>query len=251
MEGSQLGAIRGDWIGAEKAFQRAIDLVGEEKLAAENFGYLIWLFTVGHIDQAIKGFQSFYRRDPLASNRALQMALDCAGRYDEAEAEYKRDLAKPADPTLAEHYAFLRCLARRDVEGAKSHLSHLLALGASLLPIPRDLLTSFDDKQAALAIIRKRFDDPAYQNGLAVGVLANLAAYFGDDLLALDGLRRAAIGRRHGIIEAWHPLFARARKTAGFKQFARDVGLYDYWRKSGHWGDFARAKGDDDFEIIR
>jgi TolB-like protein len=251
LEGAQLGAIRGDWIGAEKAFQRAIDLVGEETVAAQNFGYSIWLLTVGRIDQAIKGFQCFYRRDPLASNRALQIALDCAGRYDEAEAEYKRDLAKPADPTLAEHYAFLRCLAQRDVGGAKSHLSHILALGPSLMPVPRELLPSFDDKEAALAIIRKHFGDPVYQKGLAVGVLANLAAYFGDDHLALESLRRAAIGRRTGIIEAWHPLFARVRKAEGFKQFARDVGLYDYWRKTGHWGDYARPLGDDDFEIIR
>jgi hypothetical protein len=31
----------------------------------------------------------------------------------------------------------------------------------------------------------------------------------------------------------------------------RDLGFVDYWRKTGKWSDFARPKGDDDFEIIK
>jgi len=251
MEGTQLGPVRGDWVGADKAFQRAIDLVGEDRLARQNFGYPIWLMTVGRVSEAIKGFQSFFRNDPLASNRGLQIALDCMGRFEEAEAEYKRDMANPADPALVEHYAFLRCLAQGNAEGAKSHLKYLLALGtSSFMPVPAELLAGFDDRPAALAIVRKHFDDPAYKTGMAAATLAHLAAYFGDDQLALECLRRATLGRPY-MMEAWHPLLALVRKTEGFKQLMRDVGLYDYWRKSGHWGDFARAKGDDDFEIIR
>ena len=29
------------------------------------------------------------------------------------------------------------------------------------------------------------------------------------------------------------------------------MGIFDYWRVTGKWGDFARPLGDDDFEIIR
>jgi hypothetical protein len=49
----------------------------------------------------------------------------------------------------------------------------------------------------------------------------------------------------------WYPVMSKARKTPEFKELVRDIGLYDYWRKSGKWGDFARPKGNDDFEIIR
>jgi hypothetical protein len=35
-----------------------------------------------------------------------------------------------------------------------------------------------------------------------------------------------------------------------FKDIVRDVGLVEYWRKSGNWGNFARPLGDDDFEMI-
>ena len=47
------------------------------------------------------------------------------------------------------------------------------------------------------------------------------------------------------------PTLAELRKDPRFKQLMRDLGLYDYWRASGKWGDFARPTGDDDFEIIR
>jgi hypothetical protein len=39
--------------------------------------------------------------------------------------------------------------------------------------------------------------------------------------------------------------------TEPTKQLVRDLGLHDYWRKSGRWGDFARPVGNDDFEIYR
>ena len=33
-------------------------------------------------------------------------------------------------------------------------------------------------------------------------------------------------------------------------EIVRELGLYDYWRKSGKWGDFVRPRGDDDFEVF-
>jgi hypothetical protein len=49
----------------------------------------------------------------------------------------------------------------------------------------------------------------------------------------------------------WFPEAAEARKDPRFKDIVRDIGLYDYWRKSGKWGDFARPLGDDDFDVFR
>jgi hypothetical protein len=40
------------------------------------------------------------------------------------------------------------------------------------------------------------------------------------------------------------------RKTDEFKAILRDLGIADYWRQSGNWGDYARPLGDDDFEIV-
>ena len=48
----------------------------------------------------------------------------------------------------------------------------------------------------------------------------------------------------------WMPVLGAARRDPRFKEIVRDMGLVDYWRRSGKWGDFARPVGDDDFEII-
>lgn len=77
------------------------------------------------------------------------------------------------------------------------------------------------------------------------------AALFDDVELAMIALRRSHIELKGGIVfPIWFPLLRKARKTAAFKQLTRDLGLYDYWRASGQWGDFARPRGEDDFEII-
>ena len=79
-----------------------------------------------------------------------------------------------------------------------------------------------------------------------------LAARYGDTELALAALHRAFVDLR-GITlgNIWFPIQKATRRLPAFKQLVRDLGLFDYWRKSGHWGDFARAKGADDFEITK
>jgi hypothetical protein len=48
----------------------------------------------------------------------------------------------------------------------------------------------------------------------------------------------------------WMPVLSEARRDPRFKDILREMGLVEYWRRSGKWGDFARPLGDDDFEII-
>jgi len=41
------------------------------------------------------------------------------------------------------------------------------------------------------------------------------------------------------------------RRLPGFKDLVQNVGLVDYWRSTGNWGDFCKPIGDDDFECER
>jgi hypothetical protein len=109
----------------------------------------------------------------------------------------------------------------------------------------------FDQPQTVLGHLRSAVEDPAYQDSTRQFILALYAAHFGDQALTLAALRRAYVdleGLQPHII--WYPVMREARRTSAFKQLVRDLGLYDYWRASGHWGDFARPVGEDDFEII-
>lgn len=75
------------------------------------------------------------------------------------------------------------------------------------------------------------------------------AAILGDMDLAMAALRRCYV-EMNGIYRSpiWFPILAPLRRTAAFKQLVRDMGIYETWRATGSWGDFARPVGDDDFE---
>ncbi len=245
LEATQLMLGSRDWIGGQEAYDKA------RKLSDGAFGdvHPFFLACVGRIEDAIKGYQKIVRTDPLSPNQMYQFALDSAGRYEDADADYKRTLALPADPAVTEYFALLRAMAREGSQTVKLQFRRYLALNDGYMPIHKEVLAKFDDKKAVLEILRKAFDDPFYQDTSHMDGLAQLAAYFGDDDLALACLRRGFVEMRGVTVPAiWHPNFASLRKTEGFKDLVRDLGLYDYWRQSGHWPDFARAKGDDDFE---
>jgi hypothetical protein len=115
-----------------------------------------------------------------------------------------------------------------------------------------ELVKVLDEPEEALKIVRAAFKDPAYQDAARMGAIAHWAVYFGDQDLALKAMRRECV-EMHGITvhEIWHPVFAELRKDPRFKDILRGMGLVDHWRATGKWGDFARPKGADDFEIIR
>jgi hypothetical protein len=85
---------------------------------------------------------------------------------------------------------------------------------------------------------------------MIIGIQAGL---YGDDgAITVEAFRHALLEFDfYGKFVLWWPPLRRARQTPGFKQLLRELGIYDYWRKSGNWGDFARPRGGDDFEIIR
>jgi hypothetical protein len=105
------------------------------------------------------------------------------------------------------------------------------------------------NRKAALAAIRKAFDDPAYQNNARMLRLLIYADYYNDRELAVAALRRGLVELK-GVtfLITWYPSESGWRTDPGFKLLARDLGLVDYWRATGNWGDFCKPLGTDDFE---
>jgi TolB-like protein len=252
-QGAQLFLGRRDWIGAHAAYGKALelaslkDVVNLEGITGGGYGY--FLSCVGRMAETNDVYRLTFRSDPLASNTIYLFTLDCAERYHEAEAEQQRIAGMSTDQTIPEYFALLRCMARDDVTRVKQQFRRYLSLLHEFLPIHEQVLGCFDDRSAVLDLVRGAFEDPAYQGPARMNGLGQLAAYFSEPELALACLRRAFVDKRGGqVVGLWHPLFASVRKTAGFKQLVRELGLYDYWRSTGHWGDYARARGPGDFE---
>jgi hypothetical protein len=193
------------------------------------------------------------RADPLSAGASmvLQLLLACAGRFDEAETEYR----KYCDPASAigaiEIEAFRRALALGDRETARTKLRWALGL-PHFLTRARELSEALDDREEALAILEIEIRESIDADPLAAGLLAHIAVFFDAQDLALRALRIAniEIGLSHfNLLELWHPCLAPLHHRREFKSLIEEIGLAEHCRATGLWGEFLTPVGDGDFEI--
>jgi adenylate cyclase len=243
---------RRDWAGAETAFGKARATASPSETGI-LFRFSSNLTGTGRIKEAVAMLEAARATDPLSVQISflLQDSLYVGGRGDDARREYERALALPGVRDPREHSALHQVWDTGDVERTKAQFRRYLDNQALPMATLARVLEHFDDPEAARKVLRDGFDDPANQDGMRMMFVAWYAARFGDDDLAAKALRRCFVDWA-GIypIALWYPCLARVRRTPDFKQLVRDLGLYDYWRSTGQWGDFARPVGDDDFEII-
>jgi TolB-like protein len=242
------------WMEAEAAARAALDSAPASDVGAAA-AYAGFLTCVGRAGEAAEIALRLLQADPLSlfvSATWAQFLLDAVGRYDEAEAEYQRSKDLSGDRDIAEYTALTRALVRGDGSMARTLVGRVMTYETVPIAGLGDLAEVFDQPGIMLAQLRKARTDPANQISSSQLKIALWATHHGDLELATTALRAYAIDLRATRIGAiWHPILSAARKTPAFKALARELGFYDYWRASGHWGDFARPVGDDDFEIIR
>ena len=108
-----------------------------------------------------------------------------------------------------------------------------------------------DDPEAALAELRRMLDDPAFASPFTRNIIAIWAVYFGELQLAFTLLREFLLSPNslNLVFLVWRAIYRDVRRLPQFKELLREVGLVDYWRQTGKWGDFVRPVGDEDFEV--
>jgi hypothetical protein len=161
------------------------------------------------------------------------------GNLQAAEAEYEHGKNLMGDQWMKDTGVLDRAMVRRDRAQIEDYLRVHPGTWSNVIR------AGLDQPQIALARIRAEVRDP-HQGSLLTGFLAEWAAYFGDDQLALEGLRKA-FGPGANVFVLWRPLFKNVRQLPGFKTLVRDLHLVDYWRASGTWGEFCHPVGRDDF----
>jgi DNA-binding winged helix-turn-helix (wHTH) protein len=239
----------GDWLAAERALANA-----RAGAPAEAHGAVAALHTalygsVGRIAESLDVVMREAQGAPLARSEslALQVWLGRSGRHDEAEAEYARSRDLPGDRSAVELAALVRALGRGDAETVKERYQRYRETDWARSG-DDELWVVIDTRAAALETLRRQIADWRSPGSMPPSLAAAWASYYGDQALAIDGLRASpkSLFSSGGVL--WEPVFAETRRSAEFKALARDLAYVDYWRESGAWGDFCRPLGEDDFE---
>jgi len=239
-----MSVAKKDWLGAHRAHLRAQELAARAGVRMDERGYANFFHQIGHSERALAANVFRAANDPLNGIASFDVQIDLIllGRYDEALAEFERSRDLPNILNSMELYSIPYFIERGDRERVRRLIAALPEPGNRLIDV-------WDSPEEALDVLRDIATDGSYLSRNSLNRLPIFAAYYGDSELAVDLLRRAYLGSGYaGFFLIWHPMLSETRRTAGFKQFARDVGFVDLWREMGDWGDYCRPVGTDDFE---
>lgn len=219
--------------------------------------YLKWarFFATGRAEEAFRLTDRWVESDPLSlyASTVKLMFLPYLGRHSEVAAELQRSRSLEGDHFLAERTVLLDMLGRADVSPSqlKVQFARVLKI-AGPDSLDARVFRLIDDPAAARRELRAAYEDPR-NSASTLRVIIQYADGLGDRDLAMEALRRAVANPTWrtpyelGYL-LWCPYKSGLRGELRFKQLLREIGLVDYWRATGNWGDYCKPKGPEDFE---
>jgi len=240
VEAAMVLTVTGEWQRVEAEIARAVELGMSPSEASQ---YMLFRAGLGLVDEQAEQWRDAYERDPLnpAVSFWVTAVLDMAGDTAGALAEYERGRRLFGDDWVGHFNAFVTLLGSGEPERART-----LAQTVRPSTIVADVLDDFDRPEDALMTLRALYEGDAHRDLGGWQAIGVLAAYFGDEELAMSAMRDAL--NAFGVSAyLWRPVFAELRRSEGFKRLARDFGFVDYWREYG-WPDSCAPVGANDFE---
>ena len=218
-----------EWQEAERRLRRAVEIGGPYDYDA-NLLYALFLMNVGRAAEATAYVERAMRAEPLLLRPVTFMAAlhEMRGELDEAEALLLASGNLAGDDTMRRNALIMVQLGRGDASGVARVMKEY--------GLPAD---EFLDRERTLERLRAYYAD-ALRDGTTAQLLplAAFASLHGDQMLALDMLR--ALGPTQNLHALWRPALSEVRRQPGFEDVVERLGLADYWRMSGNWGDFCR-----------
>jgi adenylate cyclase len=234
--------IQNDWIRAEEAHLKGVLLRSNQQDLSQYGSFLI---RTGHPAVALEQYEKAVALEP--SLTGLQIFhFDVAmpqGRFADARVAWAlRPNHLPnrgGDLTIALHVG--------DSKEIKAIMAAKDPTEISTIELYAPVLKVFDSREMVLSTLRAAYADSDSRWSSKLTDIGLLAAYFGDEELALQTIgEETRLGSpRFGVV--WYPLMADARQLQGFKELVTEMNLVEYWREKG-WPDRCRAVGNDDFE---
>jgi TolB-like protein/Tfp pilus assembly protein PilF len=215
-----------------------------------NYG--LFLIFVGRAQEAVDYLRRARAMDPLSLDTSgfLQISLDCANRPTEAQAEYERSQQFAGEHGAWDWWAVQRLWSRKDAAPADVKAQFRVLLKHNhFLALHQIVGERLGNRETALTAVREAFKDPSDQDATRMSIVGEYADHFGDRDLGLAAYRRSYVELDNpNYIALWEPYETGLRSDPRFKDLLRDLGLVDYYRASGNWGDFCKPVGKDDFE---
>ena len=239
-------AFEQDLQSLDRLMQDSLKLKGAIGVEART-RYGQFLTATGQYSLAIAELEQARRDDPLDQGDAFGLALayDAIGdsARGDAEIQHWRHLSGRGDTP----YLVITAVSRALDNGDKTLLrTALVAAGDTYNQIV------LDDPAAARRNLRAALTAQSFSQSMyGASSAAEWAAYVGDPELALQFLE--VLRRQHQSFEKWawtiwRPGMKEVRREPGFKKLVQDMGLVNYWRAKGKWGDFCKPVTKDDFE---
>jgi TolB-like protein/tetratricopeptide (TPR) repeat protein len=243
--------VRPDLMEADRLLSAFLDAPSNIGLRTQ-LRYGQFLGAVGRRADSLEVLQQVQAADPLDlfSRMQLMSAYAATENYAQARAELERILQQPGgDVPLARAQHLVLAMLQGDHAAVLAEIDTHRGFNGVVGNV---LAMHKDNLKAALPELSALLQDDRFnKDPFVVTDIARWSGYLGAPDVALDALRR--MPARGLSFETWAGFLwggtlGEMRQTPGFKAFVRELGLVDYWRSSGKWGDFCKPVGTDDFE---
>jgi len=198
-----------------------------------------FLLRMGRIREAIPLFERIRGLQPFSSKnaRALGSAYIIEGRIEEGLAETEHAFKMEGFDSWDVENGMLTALSTNN----RPVLEKWLGRAEQYMPVSANLVAamheSLDDHEAALKWLRHEYQQAEKDDCL----ITFWAAWHNDTSLALDALKACP-----APMFFWHRVMREVRRTEGFKDLIREMGMEAYYREFG-WNDFCQPVGYEDF----
>ena len=242
--GNSLYFLRKDWVGADKAFAKALLLLTDRPTLWHRANLLM---RAGRSAMARQLYDRAESLEPLGGLPAGFREYVSLAQLNFTEAKEIAEWHR-GDP-LRMNFGIEIALNEGDPEEIKTAIRSLPKTNISTDALYYPVLRVFDSPEMVLSALRAIYADEGTQWPSKLHDIALLAAYFDDPQFALQ-VKAEEVRNTPGRLAAlWYPVMSEVRQLPEFKELVTDINLVAYWRASG-WADLCRPLGDDDFECM-
>jgi TolB-like protein/Tfp pilus assembly protein PilF len=248
---AQVQARNREWEQAEQSFKRAIGLSPADYEANDYYG--LFLLNVGRPGDSIARFRQAARTESLLVDPVIGLAIahELDGDFDLALQEFERGedlIGNQALRLLSAAVLGMETGDRALMEETLEKATVAEGLSDENTALNGTMLRLLDAPDGAKSELHRFYEDPAFGVPADRAGTAVWASYFGDPELALMIYRELFERSPALVFVIWRPIEKEIRRLPGFKNLVRNLGLVDYWRSTGNWGQFCRPVGHADFE---